>query len=231
MRIRRKRVILIALLLGLVGVSAGCDMATFSYFMSKEQRLDAKLKHLASEDDKVEPKVVIFTYCQPGDVPFDFIGADRALAEMLGRNLQQFAQDSQEKLALLPQRRVEEFKNANPNWKSMGWSSVGRRLGADYVIYLEINSMSLYEKQSNNALFRGRASILASVTDVSKPDDPPTQQEYSCVFPNAQGPIPAGLDTNPQQFRQEFLTHVARQLTYYFAKYPRSEQRLVEKMF
>ena len=45
------------------------------------------------------------------------------------------------------------------------------------------------------------------------------------------GAVPVAVDTQPMQFRQAFLTHVARQLTWYFAMYPRSEQRLVEPVF
>ena len=62
-------------------------------------------------------------------------------------------------------------------------------------------------------------------------DETPLQEPYSCTFPSAQGPVPVAIDTQPTQFRQAFLTHVARQLTYYFAMYPHSEQRLVEPMF
>jgi hypothetical protein len=223
-----RRALLAGLTFGVIGISAGCDLATFSYFFSPEQRLPAKLKHLA--DKKTEPKVVILTYAQPAETA-DFIHADRQIAEMLGRNLQDFATNSEEKILILPQRRVEEFKNANPDWKRMSLASVGRRLGADYVIYLEINSLSLYEKLSNNSLFRGRASLTVSLTDVNKPDETPLQEPYSCTFPSAQGPVPVAIDTQPTQFRQAFLTHVARQLTYYFAMYPHSEQRLVEPMF
>lgn len=230
MGIHRRRLILAGLVAGLVAASAGCNLPALSYFLMPEQRLDAKILHLASSDKKAEPKVAIFTYTRPGETSMDFIHADRALAEMLGRNLQQFAEASKESLAVLPQRRVQEFMNDNPSWKSMGWASVGRRLGADYVIYLEINSLSLYEKKST-ALMVGRASITAFVTDVSKPDEPPMQQDYSCQFPTAQGPIPIDADTTPQQFQRAFLTHVSRQLTWFFAKYPRSEQRLVEPVF
>src|SRR5262249_23920349 len=105
------------------------------------------------------------------------------IAEQLGRNLTEFAEANGEKVLLLPQRRVEEFKNANANWKEMGTAAVGRKLGADYVIYLEINSLSMYEKGSGNSLFRGRANILVNLVDVNKPDDLPMQDVYSCTFP------------------------------------------------
>lgn len=230
MAIRKKSLILAGLLAALIGASAGCNIPTLSYFLTPEQPLPAKMKHLAS-DKKTEPKVLILTYTRPDGVQLDFIHAERQIAELLGRNLQQFAEGMEEKVALLPQRRVEEFKNAHPDWKQMGIAAVGRALAADYVIYLEINSLSMYEPGSNHQLFHGRASINVELVDVSKPDDLPQQEAYSCTFPSAQGPVPVAVDTLPQQFRQKFLEHVARQLTWYFSNYPRSEQRLVEPVF
>lgn len=231
MGIRTRRLILACLLAALFGLSMGCISPSLTYFLMPEQRLDAKLKHLASEDKKVEPKVVILTYSNPAGVPIECLHADRQIAEYLARNLLQFAEASEEKLSMLPQRRVEEFKNSNPNWRQMGNAAVGRKLGADYVIYLEVNSMGLYEHGSSKELFRGRVSMLVELVDVNKPDEVPLQQSYSCAFPSAQGAVPVAIDTLPQQFRQKFLEHVARQLTWYFSKYPRSEQRLVEPMF
>ena len=220
------------LLAALMAAGAGCDLATLSYFLTPEQPLPAKMKHLASKSSlKSEPKVVILTYTRPDGVQLDFIHADRQIAELLGKNLQQFAEGMEEKVALLPQRRVEEFKNANPEWRQMGMAAVGRKLEADYVIYLEINSLSLYEPGSNHSLFRGRADLHVELVDVNKPDELPMTDAYSCTFPSAQGPVPVAVDTLPQQFRQKFLEHVARQLTWYFSNYPRSEQRLVEPVF
>jgi hypothetical protein len=230
MAFRKKVFVLAGLLAALVAVSAGCDLATLSYFLSAEQPLPAKLKHLASK--KTEPKVLILTYVRPDAIQgVDFIHADRQIAEMLGRNMQQNAEKYEEKLALLPQRRVEEFKNANPDWKAMGNVAVGRQLGADYVVYLEINSLSLYEPGSNHSLFRGRANVNIQVLDVNKPDELPMQEVWSCAFPSAQGPVPVAVDTSPLQFRQKFLEHVAHQLTQYCSNYPRDEQRSIEPVF
>src|SRR5438309_889304 len=102
MGIRKKRAVLVALVLALVGVTAGCDLATLSYFFTPEQRVAAKMKHLASADKKVEPKVVILTYTQASDVPIEFLHADRLIAEQLGRNLMDFAKASEERISILP---------------------------------------------------------------------------------------------------------------------------------
>jgi hypothetical protein len=219
-----------ALAVGLVGLVTGCgDFGSLAYFLTPEQRLPAKMKHLACNDKKKkEPRVLILTYAGL-DTRAEFIHADRQLSEFLARDLRKLAEPKEERITIVPPRKVEEFKNANPKWREMEVAQIGRRFGADYVIYLEINSLSLYEAGSGNTLYRGRANFLVSLVDVNKPDDTPMQENYACTFPSdARGPVSAGLDTQPMQFRQAFLTHVARQLSLYFSDYPREEKRIIE---
>lgn len=223
MNVLTRRVFL-SLAAGAVAVTAGCDMASLAYFLAPEQRLDAKMKHLASDDKKKEPRVVILSWAGL-ETRAEFIHADRQLSELLAQNLREMAQTNSEKLAFIPSRRVEEFKNNNPGWRGMDLSEVGRKFNADYVVYLEINSLSLYETGSLNQLLRGRTNITVSLVDVAKPDDAPSSESFSCVYPgDAPGPIPVSVDTQPLQFRQMFLTHVARQLARYFSKYPRNDR-------
>lgn len=215
---------LLSLVASAVAVTAGCDMASLAYFLAPEQRLDAKMKHLASEDKKKEPRVVVLTWAGL-ETRAEFIHADRQLSELLAQNLRQMAEASSEKIAFVPSRKVEEFKNNYPGWRGMDLAEVGRKFDAQYVVYLEINSLSLYETGSLNQLLRGRASITVSLVDVAKPDDAPMSETFSCIYPgDAPGPIPVSVDTQPLQFRQMFLNHVARQLAHYFSKYPRNER-------
>lgn len=223
-----RRMSLAAMGSGLIALAIGCssNMGALTYFLSAEQPLPAKLKHLASKDRKKEPKVVILTYARPGDVPAEFIHADRQLSELLARNLQELAEGAEEKITVIQPRKVEEFKNANPDWRSMDLATVGQRFEADYVIYLELNSLSMYEGVGQ-LLYRGRANLNIQLKEVNKPDDAPLHEAYTCTFPT-RGPEQVSIDVQPIRFRQAFLTHVARQLSWYFSNYPRREQRMME---
>ena len=230
MMVCSRRCFLGALAAGAVGLAVGCgDAGSLAYFLTPEQRLPAKIKHLASEDKKKKaPRVILLTYARL-DTRAEFIHADRQLSEMLATNLRSLAEPAQEQLDVVPPRKVEEYKNAHPNWHEMEVAQIGKKFGADYVIYLEINSLSLYEPGNGNTLFRGRANLLVSLVDVNRPDETPMQEDYVCVFPSeARGPVPV-YDIQPVQFRQAFLSHVARQLSWYFSKYPREEQRIIER--
>ncbi|MFO0880020.1 MAG: hypothetical protein U0840_21960 [Gemmataceae bacterium] len=205
-------------------LGSGCDPAALTYFVLPEQRIEAKMKHLASEDKEKEPKVVILTWGGL-ETRSEFIGIDRQLSEMLGVQLRKLAEDSKERLAVVPSRKVEEFKNANPSWRGMDLNEIGRRFNADHVIYLEVNSLSLYEPGSANMLMRGRISLNVTLADVKKPDDAHPQEPFTCIYPgDAPGAVPADNEAQKMQFRQAFMTHVARKLSQYFSNYPRQER-------
>jgi len=227
MSIHSRRGILALTASGLL-LGAGCDMASLTYFMLPEGRIDAKMKHLASEDPDKESKVLILTWCGI-ETRSEFIHADRQLSEMLAMHLKKLAEESKERVSFVPARKVEEFKNANENWRGMELAEIGRRFKADHVIYLEINSMGLYEPGSLNTLLRGRISLNITLADVHKPDETPAQETFSCVFPgDAPGPVPASDQAQKMQFRQAFMNHVARNLSYFFSRYPRRERQRME---
>jgi hypothetical protein len=210
-------------------LAAGCDLAALTYFILPEQRQDAKMKHLASDEKDKNPKVVILTW-GGFEMRSEFIHADRQLAEMLARELRRHADENKEKLTIVSARSVEEFKSANPNWRGMPLPEIGRRFGADHVLYLEINSLSLYEPGSLNTLLRGRISLNMTLADVAHPDDSPLQQPFVCTYPgDAPGALPADNEATKVQFRQAFLTHVSRKLGYYFSKHGRQELRNMDR--
>jgi hypothetical protein len=198
------------------------------YFMMPEAREPAEIKQLAVKaDEKKSPKVVILTYSGL-ETRAEFVHADRQLADLLGRQLTALAQANEEKLTIVPLRKVEEFKSNQPSWKGMDLAAIGRYFEADYVVYLEIESMSMYEKGSANQLYRGHADINVSLIDVNNPDETPPQQHFSCIYPrDAHGPIPAGFETHPMQFRQAFLAHLAKELSWRFSRYPKRDRNFV----
>src|SRR5205823_5839076 len=101
----------------------------------------------------------------------------------------------------------------------------GKHFKADYVLSMEINSMSLYEKGSYNRLYRGQTEIALTMTDVSKPagEDKKWDGFYTTVYPGARGPIEVE-GSSVMQFRTLFLNHVAKQLSKRFAAYPTDER-------
>src|SRR5262245_45934590 len=106
----------LAAVAGAAGVFTGCDMGSLVYFMRPEPRMDAKMKALASEDEKKVPKVAILTWSAM-ETRAEFIHADRQISELLAGHINQLARSGQEHISFIPQRKVEEFKNNTPTWR------------------------------------------------------------------------------------------------------------------
>jgi hypothetical protein len=213
----------LALLVGAVGLSAGCDLGALAYFLMPESREPAKMKGLASANVKKPTRVMILTWAGL-EMRSEFVNADRQLSEMLATKLSELAKENEEGLIVVPPRKVTDYKNSHPRWREMDLAEIGRQFGADYVVYLELHSMSMYEPGMANQLLRGRAQMTISLVDVRHPDDSPTQVPFSTVYPSdARGPIQAGFDVQPMEFRQAFLAHIAKSLAYHFSRYPKRE--------
>jgi hypothetical protein len=215
-------------LAGLVAAAcAGCDPATTAYFLLPETKDPAELRRLASDDKKKDVKVAVLTHTELETRP-ELIQADRQLAEYLAKQLRERCAENKERVTVVPPRRVEDYKSAHPRWR--GPLEVGRELKVDYVIYLEINSMTLYEKGSSNLLYHGRAQISVSLVDVNHPDENPDQTELTAEYPSEArgGTLDASLDTNPMQFRAAFLGYVAKRLSWCFTGHRKREAKFEE---
>jgi hypothetical protein len=174
---------------------------------------------LACKTDKEKVvRVVILSQAALETRP-EFLRVDRDLAQMLLQSMTENFKRNKEKVVLVPNSQIEKFKDDHPNWKAMGPSEVGRQFKADYVIGVEVNSISLYESGSSNTLFRGRCDISLVVTDVNSRENPKFTDEVSMEYPKARGPIDA-TNGNVAQFRQKFLSVVARELSSRFTAHP-----------
>ncbi len=215
-------VILVALL------SSGCNLMALPFFLlpGMEPTQYAKCK-LASDDKDKEVRVVILASSGLETRP-EFIRADRELAQDLVNQLRERFKKNKERVTVVQNSHVEKYKEEHPNWRSFDAQEVGKYFNADYVIDLEIESMSLYEPGSANTLFRGRAAIAISVVDVHHPSEGPKYNEqYTAEYPRAKGPIPVD-GSNPAQFRQKFLAVVARELSWKFSNVPQDDTQTLD---
>jgi hypothetical protein len=203
---------------------AGCDPATTLYFLTPESKEAPELKRLASEDEKKEVKVAILVYNRL-EPQADLIQVDRQLNDLLARAISTLAEQDKEKLTVIPPRRVEEYKNNHPSRHGPSPEEVGEHFKTDYVIYLELNQISLYEPGAGHQLLRGRAHIFVAVYDIKHPDESREEKQFTCMYPNdSHGPFPADAEMPPQLFREMFLKSIAKRLSYYFVPHSKRER-------
>ena len=149
----------------------------------------------------------------------EFIHIDRELSRLLAQQLREAVKKNKENVQMVSISQVERFKDEHADWRSKSPEEIGKYFNADKVINLEIESITLYEQGSSNTLFRGRAAISLDVMDISKAAEGPIYKEvYTIEYPRARGPIPAE-NSNPAQFRQQFLNVIARELCWRFTSH------------
>jgi hypothetical protein len=115
--------------------------------------------------------------------------------------------------------QIKQQVEGNPNPLE-----IGRKLKADYVLDMNIQSFSLYEKRSNPPLFRGEAEIAISLFKVEVKDG-----DHKVFFKGdyrgegSPTPFDAGT-TSPATFRAGFLSKMARDISKMFIAYPQTER-------
>lgn len=214
-----KRTLILAVLVLAGAFSSGCQLMSLPFFLlpGMDPKHEPECK-LASKDKDKKIKVVILA-SSGLERNLEFIRVDRDLANLLAASLKTSFTKNKENVEVIPCSRVAKYKDEHPNWRSVGSVEVGKFFQADYVIELEINQMSLYQPGMGNMLYQGRTSISLQCLDVNKTiDNQIFQKEYTTEWPRTKGPIPAD-DTNPAQFRQQFLNVVAKELSWCFTSH------------
>ena len=136
----------LVILFAAAAVCAGCQASTMAYFLFPEAKHEAEMKKLASDDNK-EVRVVILTYMPELETRPEFIQADRELGEILAKMLRDCCETNSENVTIVNPHKVEEFKSEHPNWQQEpNLAEVGQRFKADYVVYIEIPTLTMYEK-------------------------------------------------------------------------------------
>jgi hypothetical protein len=202
----------------------GCNVLSVPFFLfGPEPKEEPMLKAVASKDKDKDVKVVVLTYGGLETRP-EFLRADRDLTIQVVKQLREAFKYNEEKVTVVAPSKVDEFKNSHPNWKSMELADIGKRFDADYVIYLEINKLTLYEPGSSNLLYHGRADVTVNLVDVNQPDDAPESKELTAGYPgDSRGSMIPVDDMTPQAFKAAFFTEVATQIAWHFAAHPTSD--------
>src|SRR5262245_23618093 len=206
-----------ALLVGAALLSVGCSpLHAIAYFFTPEHR-EQPLCPLACADREVTVVVLANFATPPPHGPL--FRSDEDLAVGVTRMLEAQFKENGEKVKLVAQGLVKAYQNKNPRWRELPPQDVGKHFKADYVINLEINSISLADPKNAAYLYQGRADVAVTLTDVSKPvgEGVKFDQPYSIQYPE-RGPMDRN-DIGPVQFRALLLNRVAKDITYMFASH------------
>jgi hypothetical protein len=201
---------------------SGCNPSALAMMLMPfvDDRVPARCT--LSAKDK-ETTVAIVTWFGNRDLQLwpELMPCDQELSEKLAVALAQRFQKNKEKVKIVPNGQVRPYQSKVVN---AAWSpaELGQKVKADYVIALEINSLSLHEKSSYQTLFRGIAEIAVKVYDVNKPTDKVIFDDiFQTAYPK-DNPIEA--NGSLQMFRGAFMVRTARDLSRWFAASSSDEQ-------
>ena len=206
-----------------LAVGTGCNLLSLPFFiLGPEPKVPPQLHKLAPDDKEKEAKVVIFALGGL-ETRTELIRADRELETLLVGALREGCNyNGETNLKIVPPSKVQDFKSEHPDWRKWDPVEIGKHFGADWVVWMEIGSLSLYERGHTNTLYRGRAEIDVSLVDVTKETEGPKRKFFSGIYPGDGRPAVEAGDSNPTAFRRLFLGHVAKQIAWYFTAHPTS---------
>lgn len=207
-----------ALILGLAWLSIGCSPATLSFFFMPftDTNIPPRCK-LAAKNKEVT--VCIVSNFASLETRGDIVPADGELAALVAGQLRKRTKENRENVTV-----IDPSRTRNQALSGRSLQEIGAQFKADYVIALEIQNLTLYEK-GTNLLYRGNIDMVVRVADAKNGDgalifNEPLRIEY----PGSQGPIDTA-EMNILQFRSRFLNKVAADVARLFTGYP-PEQRL-----
>jgi len=217
---------IVASILAGVVCGIGCSPMTMLSFLGPEASKPAELQALTIPDkdkkDKNDPiKVAIVTFNGYEDRE-EFINADRQLNDLLIRHLKDLATFNEQKIEFVNLRKILDYTSSHPHWQE-DLDQVGKDLKADFVIYLEINKLTMYDPGTSRQLYKGRADISVTLYRVGDVDNLPQQKHYSGVYPSVREFVQVDADTPPGLFREQFMNYIAKHISWYFMAHPTKE--------
>jgi hypothetical protein len=199
---------------GLVAVAAiGCNpLTTIGFLLHKDTPIPAPYPFRPKEGEKADKdqEIKVLVLCDhPTVVTYEFAGADRELAGMLAKRLPELAKENKDEIAVIPPAELDKFKMRNPDWKTMRPARIGKALGADYVLDVNVGNVNVYQPQSGRRIYEGRAEVEVDVYDVTAAaaDGPAHHYTHPFVYPKT-GML-ATDDVPLSRFRQLFLERLA----------------------
>lgn len=194
-----------------VVVATGCNpLTTIAFLTHKDVKVPAEAP-LEFKDGpkkgKEEVTVAVFVNQAAGQ-SLDFAGAEAMLASELARKLPEMSKESKQKISVVPPKDVNKYKMRNPGWKTVDPSQRGKELGADFVLDIYLDNMTLFQPGSQRNFYEGRADVTIDVYDV---DAGPGEPKYPLIlgFTYPKGLFRDASSMPTSAFRKLFIENLA----------------------
>jgi hypothetical protein len=172
-----------------------------------------------------ESKVVLLFAHEENAAPNDaFRDADLMLARQLASLLTQQYKENKDKVKIVNVSQVYAYLHDQKDWATQPKQEIGKHFDADFLVYVELGPMTMYEHGSGGTLYRGSAEIHIAVFDIHEAEEESLKGDkfVSCVFPSTHPED--GTSMTPGAFRAKFLDRIAKDLVPFFAGKPADDK-------
>jgi hypothetical protein len=203
-------------------LSFGCSpLTTIAFLLHKDDKVPAQvpLKPKDKEAAKKETVTVAVLVSQQGSVADpEFARIDQQLAREMAKLMPEYAKPTKQKIEVVAPSKVDQFKIANRNWRTMKAAEIGKKLGADFVLDVTLGGISIYQPNSANQIYEGRAAVSVDVHDVTDPAAEPNHYEHPFTYPKSR--FRAADELPLSRFRTEFVGTLAKELVLKHVEHP-----------
>lgn len=197
----------------------GCQPLQIAAFMfAREDKRPAPHPLTFDKDspkkDKEEVVVLLLTH-QSASAGTSFVTADRELADRLARVLPEMAKENKDKrkVRVISSTQFDKFKMTNPKWRDMSAGEIGQKLGADFVLDIFLDKIRLYQPNSANTIYEGKAEVTVAVHEV-KATGSDVKDEYPITFSYPRGGVSTrdASSVSEGEFKKLFLDNMATEI-------------------
>lgn len=142
----------------------GCNPASLSYFLFKGDG-KAPASYPLRKDGKKEVLVAVLISSQAASNDYDFADLDRSLSAAIGRAFDEQGKGEKYTVKVIELSKLDRFRQANPGWRTMKASEIGKELGADFVIDASVSTIGLYDPATGKQMYAGRADLEVVVSN------------------------------------------------------------------
>tara|TARA_B100000029_G_scaffold482338_1_gene532217 strand:- start:345 stop:959 length:615 start_codon:yes stop_codon:yes gene_type:complete len=152
--------------------------------------------------------VTVAVLCEaPLELQHDFGKVDQELAKYLTFRL------IEHQVAAVHHERVQAWLDEHPDWDSP--EELGEALGVDFVIHIEIEKHSLFEK-NNQDLLRGRTEGLLAVYEMKEAGGSKRIYTRDIRTKHPRLAPRSTYNTTPANFKREYLSRLSDQIGWHF---------------
>ncbi len=196
------------LLLAVIGIgpltSSGClqEMLFLGYLIGGPPSIEPDFDRQTGKS-MTDKDVTVAVICYaPKELQIDFDEVDFEIAKYVSHHL------NAKKIRVITPERVRDWLDKHPDWDTP--EDLGADFNVNYVIYIDVNDYSLYEKSSID-LYRGRAEAVVSVWEMDGDiGEKIYTREINSQYPLA---VPRPVrEVSYSKFKQQYLTRLSEEI-------------------